>query len=326
MNRVEYIRVPSVAEGLSAIKRFPNAALLAGGTTIADLMKEGVATPDVLVDINRVGLDRVELTADEFVVGAMVRNSDLAWHEACGRFPVLRQALLSGASAQIRNMATVGGNLLQRTRCPYFRDVASACNKRSPGAGCAALEGYHRTHAVLGVSEHCIATHPSDMAVALTALGACVRIAGQAGERLVSLEDFYLEPGATPERETRLGRDEIITAVSIPLRQGWTHSAYLKVRDRESFEFALASVALALQIESNKISKASIALGGVATKPWLARSAAAILEGFAPARARFEQAAEAALASARPRVHNRFKVDLAKRVVVRALSDLMEVA
>jgi xanthine dehydrogenase YagS FAD-binding subunit len=298
------------------------ARYLAGGTTIVDLMKLHVERPAVLVDINPLPLARVDELPDGGVrVGAMVRNSDMAHHDLIrARYPLLSQAILAGASPQIRNMATTGGNLLQRTRCYYFRDTAEPCNKREPGSGCAALDGYNRIHAVLGTSERCIATHPSDMCVALAALDAIVRVAGPRGVRAIAFTDFHLVPGDHPEHETALEPGELITAVDIPPLPYATRSTYLKVRDRASYAFALASAAVALDVNGGTIRHARIAIGGVATKPWRAREAERLLAGRRVDLASFRAAAETALAGAVPRAHNRFKIELAKRTIVRALT------
>jgi len=298
------------------------ARFLAGGTTLVDLMKLHVERPSVLVDVNALPLTLVEELPDGSVrVGAMVRNSDLAHHELIrSRFPVLSQAILAGASAQIRNMATTGGNMLQRTRCYYFRDTAEPCNKREPGSGCAAIDGCNRIHAVLGTSDHCIATHPSDMCVALAALDALVRIEGLRRERVVPFTDFHVLPGDRPERETVLDRGELITAVDIPPLTYGRRSVYVKVRDRASYAFALAAAAVALDIRDGAIADARIALGGVATKPWRAREAERVIVGRPPDAASFRAAADAALAGAVPRRNNAFKIELAKRTLVRALT------
>ncbi len=299
-----------------------DARFLAGGTTLVDLMKLHVERPRTIVDINPLPLTEIEETADGSIrVGAMVRNSDMAHHELIrSRYPVLSQAILAGASAQVRNMATTGGNLLQRTRCYYFRDTTEPCNKREPGSGCAALEGCNRIHAVLGTSEHCIATHPSDMCVALAALDALVRIEGPTGERVVPFNDFHLPPGDHPERETVLHRGDLITAVEIPPIAYASRSVYVKVRDRASYAFALASAAVALDLRDGVIADARIALGGVATRPWRARDAERMLAGRPIDAASCDAAAEAALAGAVPRQHNAFKIALAKRTLVRALT------
>ena len=303
--------------------RQSGAVAIAGGTTLVDLMKLDVQSPAHLVDINSVPLSRIETLPDGGLrIGAMVRNSDLAQDEiVMKRYPVLSQALLSGASAQLRNMATTGGNLMQRTRCYYFRDPAyAACNKRKPGSGCAALEGFNRIHAVLGGSEHCVATHPSDMAVALVALDAVVHIAGPQGDRRVPIEEFHKLPGATPHIETVVQTGELITYVTLPKSSFAQRSAYVKLRDRASYEFALASAAVALDLNGSTIRAARVALGGVATKPWRSHEAEQVLSGAAAHAETFRTAAEAALKSAKPLRYNGFKIELAKMAIVRALT------
>lgn len=336
----EYVRV--TAETDAALDMFtPGSQLLAGGTNLIDLMRLGVISPTRLLDINRLprssssSWGRIEETDKGLSIGALVRNSDLAYHPAVGRrFPVLSQALLSGASPQLRNMATTAGNLMQRTRCPYFRDVAvAACNKRSPGSGCAAWDGFARPHAILGGSPDCIAVHPSDMCVALVALDAVVHVRGHYGaagegvtEREIPIGDFHLLPGATPARETAIGPGELITRVTLPATPFAARSAYVKARDRASYAFALASAGVALHLEGGKIRAARVVLGGVATKPWRSREAEQLLEGHEPTEPLFERAAAAALAGAQPRPDNRFKVPLAKATIVRALARAREAA
>ena len=311
----------------------PGSQLLAGGTTLIDLMRLGVMKPDRLLDINRLPLAKIEETNQGLSIGALARNSDLAHHPAVRRrFPALSEALLSGASPQLRNMATTAGNIMQRTRCPYFRDVGvAACNKRNPGSGCAAHEGYTRQHAVLGGGPHCIAVHPSDMCVALVALDAVVHVRGHYGTpvdgataREIPMASFHLAPGTTPERETSIGLGELITHVTLPATALAARSAYVKARDRASYAFALASAAVALQIEEGKIRAARVALGGVATKPWRSADAEQALVGHQPSDATFASAADAALASATPRPDNRFKVPLAKAIIIRALERARE--
>jgi xanthine dehydrogenase YagS FAD-binding subunit len=295
---------------------------LAGGTTLVDLMKLDVERPTRLVDITALPLGEIRPLPDGGVrIGAMVRNADCAHNELVrSRYPMLSQALLAGASGQLRNMATTGGNLLQRTRCLYFRDTANPCNKREPGSGCSAMHGYNRQHAVLGTSDHCIATHPSDMAVALVALDARVQVLGPSGERAVPVSELHTLPGDHPECETILMPGELITAVEIPPVAFATRSLYLKVRDRASFSFALASAAVALDLRDGTIRDARIALGGIATKPWRSREAEGVLIGRPPELGIFRQAATTALARASPRVHNAFKIELARRTLVRALT------
>ncbi len=297
-------------------------AFLAGGTTLLDLMRLDVMQPDHVIDLHSLGLTAIAERPDGGLrIGALVRNSDLAWHPTVReRYPVLAEAVLSGASPQVRNMATTGGNLLQRTRCPYFRDNTSPCNKRAPGSGCAALEGYHRSHAILGTSEQCIATHPSDLCVALAALDAVVELRGDAGERTLPLRDFHLAPGDTPERENILQKGELIAAVLLPPPLARARSWYVKTRERDAFAFALAAAAVVLQIDRETIGEARVALGGIATKPWRSPEAENVLRGAAATPATFRAAAEAALQRAQPRRDNAFKVPLAKLVLVRALT------
>jgi xanthine dehydrogenase YagS FAD-binding subunit len=300
----------------------PGGRFVAGGTTLIDLMKLDVETPKQVVDINLLPLDRVEAGADGGLkIGALVRNSDLANHaDVKERYAVLSQALLSGASPQVRNMATTAGNLLQRTRCYYFRDTAYACNKRQPGSGCSAIDGFNRIHAVLGASEQCVATHPSDMAVAMMALEATVHTRGSKGERAIALDEFYLEPGSTPDRENLLEPGELITYVMLPRLPAGTRSYYLKLRDRAQYEFALASAAVVAQVNGGRVQRVRIALGGVGTKPWRSREAEAVLQGKAADERNFHAAAEAAMRDAKPLRYNGFKVELAKRALVRALT------
>jgi CO/xanthine dehydrogenase FAD-binding subunit len=323
MRPFEYVRATGVREAVAAVTADPAAAFLAGGTTQVDLMRDGVLGPDLLVDISDLPLRGIRGgTGDGSLrVGALTTMEELAADATVRqRLPAVREALLAGASPQLRNMATIGGNLLQRTRCRYFRDVSCACNKRQPGSGCGAIEGFHRMHAILGTSQHCIATHASDLAVALTALDAVVQVHGSAGDRAVPLTEFYLVPGSTPEVENVLAHGELITAVDVPLPPEGTVSAYLKVRDRASYEFALASAAVALTVTGGEIRAARLALGGVATVPWRARAAEEVLLGAAATEAAFRAAADAAVAQAAPRAGHAFKVELARRTVVRALS------
>jgi len=294
---------------------------MGGGTTLIDLMKLNVETPDRVLDINRLPLDKIEATPDGGLkIGGTVRNSDLAYNEKVQRdYSVLSQAILQGASAQIRNMATVGGNLLQRTRCVYFRDTAIACNKRESGSGCPAITGHNRTLAILGASEHCIATNPSDMCVAMAALEATIHIQGPKGTRAVAFGDFHLLPGNTPHRETVLEPGDLITQVTLPPPIAGSKQVYLKLRDRASYEFALASAAVVLSIANGQISRARIALGGVGTKPWRSPEAEAALTGKPANDATFRQAAEAALRGAKPQSENGFKIELARRCLAHAL-------
>ena len=326
MNPFDYVRPVSVAEALAAFA--PGSAYLAGGTNLVDLMKGNAARPEKLIDINRLpGLDRIEDLPDGSVrIGALVRNADLAYDPRIQRrFPAVSEALLSGASGQLRNAATVGGNLLQRTRCPYFYDVASACNRRQPGSGCDALHGENRLHAVLGWSDHCIATHASDLCVPLVALDAVAQIEGPQGPREVALDALHRLPGETPERETALADGELIVAVRLPAEAAAFagHARYLKVRERTSYAFAVVSAAAALALEDGVISQARLALGGVAAKPWRTREAEALLVGQNPTPQVFASAADSALSGARPSGENAFKIELARRLIVRALQQAL---
>jgi xanthine dehydrogenase YagS FAD-binding subunit len=327
MHTFEFIRpadqaaaIATAAESKTA-QQGADVRFLGGGTTLIDLMKLNVETPARVLDINRLPLDKIDATADGGLrIGAMVRNSDLANDAKVQKdYSILSQALLQGASAQIRNMATVGGNLLQRTRCVYFRDTAMPCNKREPGSGCPAISGHNRTLAILGVSEHCIATNPSDMCVALAALEAAVHIQGTKGSRAVAFGDFHLLPGDTPHRETVLEPGDLITHVTLPPPIAGSKQVYLKLRDRASYEFALASAAVVLTMASGNITRARIALGGIGTKPWRSPDAERALTGKTANEATFRQAAEAALRGAKPQTENKFKIDLAKRCLTHAL-------
>ena len=324
MNVFEFVQPATVAEAVAAGSA-PGAVYHAAGTNLIDLMKGGVVRPGRLVDLSRLpGLDRIEHAPDGGVrIGALVRNADLA-HDAAfaRRFPAVAEALLSGASAQLRNAATTGGNLLQRTRCAYLYDTASACNKREPGAGCGALGGENRLHAVLGWSPSCIATHPSDFCVPLAALDAVVEVEGRAGRRDVPLTEFHCLPGGTPGRETVLEPGDLVVAVRLPAEAaGFAgHARYLKVRERTSYAFAVVSAAAALRMEDGLVAHARIALGGVALKPWRAHAAEAALAGARPEQAAFRRAAELALADAAPSGDNAFKIELARRIVARALA------
>ena len=327
MHTFEFIRPADQAAAIATAAQSKTAQqgadvrFLGGGTTLIDLMKLNVETPSRVLDINRLPLDKIEATPDGGVkIGAMVRNSDLANHARVQKdYSVLSQAILQGASAQIRNMATVGGNLLQRTRCVYFRDTAMACNKREPGSGCPAISGHNRTLAILGASEHCIATNPSDMCVALAALEATVHIQGPNGSRAVAFADFHLLPGNTPHRETVLEPGDLITHVTLPPPIAGSRQVYLKLRDRASYEFALASAAVVLTIANGKITHARIALGGVGTRPWRSSEAEAALAGKPANDNTFRQAGEAALRAAKPQSENKFKIELAKRCLTHAL-------
>jgi len=328
MHPFELIRATNVTQAIqgaaisSTAQQGAQVRFVAGGTTLIDLMKLNVEKPHKVIDINGLPLDTVEVSTDGGLkIGAVVRNSDLAYHPSVVRdYPVLSQALLSGASAQLRNMATTGGNLLQRTRCVYFRDTAMPCNKREPGAGCSAIGGFNRMLAILGTSGHCIATNPSDMSVALTALQATIHIQGPNGERSVPIDEFFLLPGDTPHRETVLEPGELITFVTLPPPSIGNKSIYLKLRDRASYEFALSSAAVVVTVQHGSITRIRIALGGVGTKPWRSLEAETVLEGKTADEAHFRAAAEAALRNARPQSENGFKVELAKRCLVRALT------
>lgn len=322
MRPIDYVAAQDTKVALEKLAARPaDAVPIGGGTNLVDLMKIHVQNPALLVDINGLPLSEIQEVDGGLRIGALVRNSDLANHPLVReRYPMLSEALLSGASPQVRNMATVGGNILQRTRCSYFRDTAQPCNKREPGSGCAALEGYNRMHAVLGGSEKCIAANPSDMNVALAALDATVHVLGPKGERKVSFGDFHLLPGAHPERETVLQPGEIITHVTLPASRFAARSRYLKVRDRASFSFALASAAVAIELDGKTIKDARVALGGVGTRPWRSREAEKALIGQPADEVRFKAAAAAAMKGAKPRAHNAFKIELARRTLVRALS------
>ena len=324
MHPFSYEKVTNEHEALERA-RLGNATFVAGGTTLVDLMKLNVEVPTALVDINGLPLNQIEDRSDGSIrIGALVRNGDLAHDSRIqSRYRVLSEAILAGASAQLRNMATTGGNLMQRTRCYYFRDPVYPCNKRQPGAGCAAMDGYNRIHAILGASDTCIATHPSDMAVALVALDASVHIRGANGERAVPITEFHLLPGDTPHRETVVRPGELITYVTLPSGPFGAHSAYVKLRDRASYEFALASAAVALQVEGTTVRSARVALGGVATKPWRALQAEQVLTGSTANTAAFRNAADAALTGAVSRRYNAYKIELAKRAIVRALTDAL---
>jgi xanthine dehydrogenase YagS FAD-binding subunit len=294
---------------------------IGGGTTLIDLMKLNVEQPQTLIDINRLPLDKIEALPDGgLTIGAVVRNSDLAYHPLVRKnYAVLSEALLSGASAQLRNMATTGGNLLQRTRCMYFRETNMPCNKRVPGSGCAAIGGANRSLAILGTSEHCIATNPSDMNVAMAALEATIHVRGPKGERSIPIADFHVLPGSTPQRETVLEPGDLITHVTLPAPAAGSRSLYLKLRDRASYEFALASAAVVVTVANGKVTRARIALGGVGTKPWRSTEAEEALTGQPATEEAFRKAAEAALRGAKPQSENGFKVELAKRCLVHAL-------
>lgn len=321
MINFQYARAADVADAVRLLAD-AGAKLIAGGTNLVDLMKENVERPSRLIDISRLPLRQVEQTADGgLLVGALVPNSDLAYHPLVVRnYPLLGSAILAGASAQLRNMASVGGNLMQRTRCAYFYDTATPCNKRQPGTGCSATDGVNRNHAILGTSQSCIAVYPSDMCVALAALDACVHITGPSGDRTMSLVDFHRLPGDTPHLDTNLAAGEIITAIELPPRGFAERYSYLKIRDRLSYAFALVSVAAALELDGQDIAEARLALGGVAHKPWRKLEAEALLRGQAATEANFARAADALLHGAKAYAHNGFKIALARRAIIRTLA------
>jgi xanthine dehydrogenase YagS FAD-binding subunit len=303
-------------------QQFADVRFIAGGTTLVDLMKLDVERPNAVVDINTLPLATIEpAPGGGLVIGALARNSAVAHHPVVQRdYAVLSEALLSGASPQLRNMATTAGNLLQRTRCPYFRDTVHACNKREPGTGCSAIGGHNRMLAILGVSKDCIASNPSDQNVALTALEATIEVQGVKGRQSIPIQDFYFKPGSTPNRENVLEPGDLIVSVTLPAHVPGTRSHYLKLRDRAAYEFALASAAIVVKVNGNRIERARVALGGVGTVPWRSREAEHVLEGQTANAATFRRAAEAALKDAQPASENGFKVDLAKRCIVRALT------
>jgi xanthine dehydrogenase YagS FAD-binding subunit len=328
MEMFRFTKAASVPQAIQAAAKSSTAQqgaqvrFVAGGTTLLDLMKLNVERPTQVVDINRLPLDKVEkLPNGRLKIGALVRNSDLAHNPIINsEYVVLSQALLSGASAQLRNMATTGGNLLQRTRCMYFRNDATACNKRSPGSGCSAIEGDNRTLAILGTSSDCIATNPSDMNVALTALEAAIHIQGAKGERDVPIHDFFVLPGNTPQRENVLEPGDLVTYVTLPAPKANAKQVYLKLRDRASYEFALSSAAIVAEVTNGKIAFVRVALGGVGTKPWRSLEAEKALQGKPAEEKVFHQAADAALRGARPQSENGFKIELAKRCIAHALT------
>jgi xanthine dehydrogenase YagS FAD-binding subunit len=322
MINFQYSRAADVTDAVRQIAAEPGAKFIAGGTNLVDLMKMDVEQPSKLIDVSKLPLDKVEPTAAGGLrIGALVCNSDLAYHPLIEqRYPVLSSALLAGASQQLRNMASVGGNLLQRTRCAYFYDIATPCNKREPGSGCSAIDGLNRINAILGTSDACIAVHPSDMCVALAVLEAKVHVAGPGGERAIAFADFHRLPGDTPQRDTNLGADELVTSVELPSRGFAANYTYLKIRDRLSYAFALVSVAVGLELEGGTIKEARFALGGVAHKPWRNAEAEAALRGRPATETTFAQAADIVLRDAKSFGHNTFKIGLARRAIVRALS------
>jgi xanthine dehydrogenase YagS FAD-binding subunit len=327
MHNFEFVRPADSATAVATAAQAKTAQqgadvrFVAGGTTLLDLMKLNVETPGRVIDINRLPLDKIEATSDGGLkIGATVRNSDLAHHPTVQRdYSVLSQAILAGASAQLRNMATTAGNLLQRTRCMYFRDTAMPCNKREPGTGCPAITGANRMLAILGTSEHCIATNPSDMCVAMAALEATIHVQGTNGARAIAIGDFHLLPGSTPHRETVLEPGDLITHVTLPPPVAGSRQVYLKLRDRASYEFTLASAAIVITVAGGKATRARVAMGGVGTKPWRSPEAEAALVGQHINQASFRNAAEAALHDAKPQSENAFKIELAKRCLTHAL-------
>jgi xanthine dehydrogenase YagS FAD-binding subunit len=323
MNPFAYERAREPHTAIDAISGTPSSRFLAGGTNLIDLMKNGVEQPQTLIDINRLDLAKIESLPDGGLrLGSLARNADTANHPLVRQhYPLLSRAILSGASPQLRNLATNGGNLLQRTRCPYFMDIGFAqCNKRTPGSGCAALEGFNRSHAIFGASEQCIATHPSDMCVALAVLDASIRVRGKKGERIIPFADFHRLPGETPHTDTNLSSDELILSIDLPASPYASHSHYLKVRDRASYEFALISAAVALDLENNRIRSARIALGGVAHKPWRCPQAEQELVGKTIGFPVFESAANTCVAGAKTYKYNKFKVEMARNAVAQALA------
>jgi xanthine dehydrogenase YagS FAD-binding subunit len=326
VNNFSYTRAGDVASAVSEIAGDGAAKFIAGGTNLIDLMKENVERPSRLIDITRLPLDKIEDAKDGGLrIGALVTNTDVAYDaQVEKRYPLLSKAILAGASPQLRNMATTGGNLMQRTRCYYFYDTATPCNKRDPGAGCSAIYGFNRIHAILGASEDCIATHPSDMCVALAALEATVRVTGKNGDRAIPFAEFHRLPGGAPQTDTNLQADEIITAVDLPAKGFAENHAYLKVRDRASYAFALVSVAAALEMDGSRIKEARLALGGVAHKPWRDTEAEVTLNGKEAVKENFQKAAEAILRGAEGFGDNDFKIELAKRAIVRALRQASE--
>jgi xanthine dehydrogenase YagS FAD-binding subunit len=322
MINFQYSRVNNIADAVRQMTTSPAAKFIAGGTNLIDLMKMDVERPTMLIDVSRLPLDKVEETAGGGLrIGALVPNSDLAYHpQVERRYPMLSSALLAGASQQLRNMASVGGNLLQRTRCAYFYDIATPCNKREPDSGCSAIGGLNRMNAILGTSDACIAVHPSDMCVALAVLEVKVHVMGPGGERVMAIADFHRLPGDTPQRDTNLDADELITSIELPPQGFATNYTYLKIRDRLSYAFALVSVAVGLELDSGTIKEARFALGGVAQKPWRNAQAEAALRGRGANEATFAQAADLVLHDAKGFGRNSFKIDLARRAIIRALS------
>jgi xanthine dehydrogenase YagS FAD-binding subunit len=325
MRPFKYLRASDAGNAVSQVSANNQAKFLAGGTNILDLMKEDVERPNELVDVTRLNFTQIKSQNGGVLIGALAKNTDTANHPLIRQnYPLLTQAILAGASQQIRNMASNGGNLLQRTRCSYFYDVAMPCNKRAPGTGCGALEGINRMHAVFGWSNECVAVHPSDMCVALVALDAVVKVQGAGGQtRSIPFADFHRLPENTPQKDTNLNQGELITAIELPKNNFANKSYYLKVRDRASYAFALVSVAAALETSGSKIKQARVAMGGVSHKPWRATQAEAFLAGKDATEANFKLAAEAEMKNAKPLEHNKFKVELGRRAIVRALTMAM---
>ncbi len=320
MINFQYIRVSTPAAAVNAVVKDANAKFLAGGTNLVDLMKKGVTAPQKLVDINNIPLKQIKKENGKLIIGALALNSEVAQNEIVLKdYPLLAQALASGASQQIRNMATVGGNMMQRTRCPYFYNTDMPCNKRQPGSGCGALKGFNRMHAIFGASDKCIAVHPSDMCVALVALDATVRVAGPKAERLIRFEDFHRLPGESPQEDNTLKKGELITAIEIPENSLGKNSHYLKVRDRSSYAFALVSVAAAADMKGKTITDIKLAMGGVAHKPWRLKQVEDFLKGKEASAANFQEAASLALQGAKAYGQNNFKLKLAPNAIVEAL-------
>jgi xanthine dehydrogenase YagS FAD-binding subunit len=328
VNNFSYTRVSDVQSAVREVAANHGAVFIAGGTNLIDLMKENVSRPARLVDITRLPLNRIEERQDGGLrLGALVTNADTAYHEQVERrYPLLSRAILAGASAQLRNMATNGGNLLQRTRCYYFYDTVTPCNKRDAGAGCSAINGFNRIHAILGTSDQCIAVHPSDMCVALAALEAVVNVTGKGGDRTIPFADFHRLPGDTPQIDTNLRSDEIITSIDLPAKGFAGHCAYLKVRDRTSYAFALVSVAAALEMDGDTITETRLALGGIAHKPWRNPDAESMLNGIKATKDHFEAVGETIVRGAQGFGHNTFKIELARRAIVRALQHAARMA
>lgn len=320
MKSFKFISVNNPADAISLVDKNEQAAFLGGGTNLLDLMKEHVALPNEIIDIGNLALKEIKSTATGISLGALAKNTATANHPLVRKnFPLLSKAILAGASAQIRNMATNGGNLLQRTRCSYFYDISMPCNKRNPGSGCAAINGFNRMHAIFGWSDNCVAVYPSDMAIALSALNSTVKVMGNNAERTIPFKDFHILPGNHPEKDNSLAHGELISAIEIPKNSFADHSAYIKVRDRNSYAFALVSVAAGLNLNGNTIQSANIAMGGVAHKPWRAFQAEDFLKGKAATTVNFSKAADAEMAAAKALSHNKFKIEMGKKTLINAL-------